>query len=141
MIEYTDTVHIDAPPSAVWAVITDADRAPEWMSIVSESERDGPLEPGTKVRSKAKFVGVPLNVENEITEADEPHRYALHGTTPFPTTLVFELSEADGGTDVTATTKVDPGKFFPVPGAVLKRQVKKQMQADSKSLKKLVERS
>ncbi|HEX9888695.1 MAG TPA: SRPBCC family protein [Nitriliruptorales bacterium] len=139
MIEYTDEVHIDAPPAEVWAVITDADRASVWMSVVRSAERDGPLEAGSTVRSRASFLGLSFDVENEITEADEPHRYALHGQKPFPTSLLFELSVSGGGTDVRATTRVDPGKFFPVPGAVLKRQVKKQMEADSRNLKKLVE--
>lgn len=140
MIEYEDQIHIDASPADVWAVLTDADQASKWMSVVKSSTREGPLEVGATVHSKASFLGLSFDVENQITEADEPSRYALHGESPFQTTLVFELAESGGGTDLTASTKVDPGKFFPVPGAVLKRQVKKQMQTDSRNLKKLVER-
>lgn len=140
MIEHRETTHIDATPSEVWAVLTDADVAHEWMSVVDRSERDGPLAPGSTIRAKAGFLGLSFEVENQITEVDEPHRYALQGDKPFPTSLLFELSESGDGTDVVATTRVDPGKFFPVPGMVLKRQVKKQARTDGQALKSLVER-
>lgn len=139
VIELDDRIHIAAAPEVVWSVIVDPDRVHEWMGPIRTAAREGPLVVGARVEVEASFLGVSFDVENEIVEADAPHRYALRGERPFPTALTFVLSAADGGTDLQARVQLDPGRYFPVPKPLLRRQAEKQVRADSRRLKALVE--
>lgn len=139
MIELEDQIHIDAPPTQVWDVLVDPELADRWMGPVRSARRDGPLAVGARVDVQASFLGMSFDVENEVVEADEPSRYALRGDRPFPTALTFVLTDADGGTDLRARLEIDPGRFFPAPKMLLRRQAEKQIHADSQRLKALVE--
>jgi hypothetical protein len=49
------TIQIDAPPSAVWAVLTDTDRYGEWNPFVRSIE--GELRPGQRIRVRLRTPG------------------------------------------------------------------------------------
>ncbi len=72
-MEYRTSIQIDAPPEAVWTVLTDVERWPEWtasMQHVGFVEGAG-LKRGAKVRIKQPRLPV---TEWEVIEV-EPNRF------------------------------------------------------------------
>lgn len=137
-IEISETVK--RPRQEVFDYITDAEKAPEWMSFADAIETDGPPALGMKATTTASLMGVKFTSENEVTAYDEPELYEVSGDKPFPLTIRYEFTAIDDDTTrVDSTIDLDPGKFFPVGGRLLIRQIEKQTKKDVANLKKKLE--
>jgi hypothetical protein len=94
------TIQIGAPPMAVWAILTDLGRYPEWNPLFLEAAGD--IAAGQRIRltSKQPATGRPMTVQPKIIVA-EPG-VALRWASSLPGIIggehSFELSAADGGT-------------------------------------------
>jgi uncharacterized protein YndB with AHSA1/START domain len=96
------TITIDVvlphPPAEVWRALTDPTALADWLMPV---EVFAPVV-GQKFVLRAKpMPGWDGVVNCEVTEVDEPHRlaYTWHGSNMrHPTTVTWQLSEADNGT-------------------------------------------
>ena len=65
---------IDAPLDAVWAVMVDTDRYPEWNPFVVRVECDGPAQPGKPIRLHVEFESGKQVVSPErITVVEPPY--------------------------------------------------------------------
>lgn len=86
------SVHIDASPAAVWAVLTDVEHAPDWTPTMSKVERldSGPFGPDSSVR--IKLVGFPATPWR-VTQFDDGRSFTW---------------VAQSGPRVTATHTVEP---------------------------------
>ena len=103
-------VHIDAPIQVVWDTLVKTDEAlPFFFGAVCDT-KDG-LKPGAKMRmitADRKYA----SVVGEVLEFSPPHRYAH--TMMFtqyddgPVTVIYELTETDGGTDFKLITENVP---------------------------------
>ena len=71
------SVVIERPVEEVWAYLNDCSHDPEWMSMITETEKltDGPVGVGTIQRSAAKLLGRRIDTTFEITE-HEPNRFS-----------------------------------------------------------------
>ena len=82
MRKFEVTRHIDAPPQAVWPVISDVARWPEWLPTINTVERldEGPLRIGSRARVTQPKLP---KAEWEVTELVDgrlalgPHRTEL----------------------------------------------------------------
>ncbi len=100
------TVHVDADPGTVWALVTDIERTGEWSPICvgCEWEGDAPGPDGPRVGDR--FVGHNRTPErswsttSEVVEA-EPRRAFAWEVNGGVVRWGYRLQPAGGGTDLT----------------------------------------
>ena len=92
---------IPAPPDAVWSVLTDTERYPEWNP--TQIAVQGKHVEGEKITATfAPPEGDPLNIEMTVRTVDAPKRLRNGGGTPGVLTFDHSwiLEPIDGGTRV-----------------------------------------
>jgi uncharacterized protein YndB with AHSA1/START domain len=75
---------VDAPPEAVWEVISDPRNLPRWnqhIKKVTGVPEDG-LRPGARYTTSLRIVGVPFDVEAEVLKIDRPKYAEIRLTGP-----------------------------------------------------------
>jgi uncharacterized protein YndB with AHSA1/START domain len=94
------TITIHAPPAAVWDVLVDIARQPEWMHDLKsvEMETAGPLRPGSRGVGTVRMFGISQVDPIEVTEVVPLRRFALRHLGRFTGAATFELSARDRGT-------------------------------------------
>jgi hypothetical protein len=94
------TIQIDAPPEAVWAVLTDLSRYPEWNPLFREASGQVAAGNRIKLRSVHPANGRLMTVKPKITVADPGTE--LKWVSRLPGIISgehrFALTPADGGT-------------------------------------------
>lgn len=109
----TASVHIDAPPEKVWALVSDVTRMGEWSSEVHEAAW---TEGATGPAAGARFRGRNERGWDEYTvTASEPGTEFsfVVGTPEEPLMLWrYQLTPIAGGTDVTETWESVRSGFF-----------------------------
>ncbi|MBM9468939.1 SRPBCC family protein [Nakamurella leprariae] len=103
----TAEIDIQAPPSAVWAALTEPEAVKQAMF---GAEVDTDWTPGSPITWTGEFQGRPFQDKGQIL-AVEPHRRLsmthwspMSGTADEPSnhhTLVYQLAERGGGTHLT----------------------------------------
>ena len=73
------TVEIAAPIDAVWAVLSDVPRQPEWMADLKAVRllTPPPLGAGTRAEGTVRIMGITVRDPITITAFDPPHRFAI----------------------------------------------------------------
>lgn len=96
------TIHIDAPPQAVWDMVMDPSRTLEWVTIARGVEHvdDGPLREGFRMDQILCLRGVNFRVKWSLEALDEPWMAKWKGRGPARSTARIDnrLSERDGAT-------------------------------------------
>lgn len=118
---------VDAPPAAVWAALTDIDRAAETLSGVSRVERvaGSGYEVGTRWRETRRMLGKEATEEMWVSAVDPERRTVVeaHSSgTAYRTT--FELTDLGGRTDLAMTFRASqtaPSGFGRIMMAVFGR--------------------
>jgi hypothetical protein len=99
------TTQIDAPPLAVWAVLTDFGRYPEWNPLFREASGEVAVGGRITLRAVQPANGRLMTVKARITAADPGAE--LRWTSSLPAIMSgehsFELTPADAGTRLTQT--------------------------------------
>jgi uncharacterized protein YndB with AHSA1/START domain len=122
-----------APPDAVFAVLADHERWPEWFPNVRQVDVLGPTE-GVGARRRVHVPG--LVVEEEFIVWDPGERWAFTGTAAKPgfvRSIVEDcrLTPTAGGTDVSYTMYLEPtGVFRPltrVGAGVVRSSIRKAL--------------
>ena len=94
------TIQIDAPPAAVWAVLTDLGRYPEWNPLFPEASGEVAVGSRITLRTVHPVNGRTMTVKPRITVADPGAE--LRWTSSLPGIISgdhsFVLAPADGGT-------------------------------------------
>ena len=91
------TVDVSAAPEAIWEVLADLARWPEWNPDISEVSVDGPLAVATRFRWKSG----PGGITSVLREVDPPHTLGWTGTTfSIRAVHVYRLEPIDAGTRV-----------------------------------------
>ncbi|MEO2108545.1 MAG: SRPBCC family protein [Actinomycetota bacterium] len=116
MREVSRTSHVDATPEAIWPDLVEGQRFAEWYAFCDEVEEPAP---GTRVLL-GSWGSQRSAVTTEIVTAEQPTRFAwrhvaeeLDGR-PAPAVAIDTTVEvvlepaADGGTDVTITSRQRP---------------------------------
>lgn len=122
-----NTLELDASPEAVFELVADLERYPEWVAIVEEAR----LVAGDRIEAGAEYEEVsylgPRRTTSrwEVTEFDPPHRQVHEGQLPFgPVELTIETSpDGDGGTVLDHTVELTAVPRFRPLGWLLERLV------------------
>jgi hypothetical protein len=99
------TTQIDAPPLAVWAVLTDLSRYPEWNPLFREASGEIAVGARITLRAVQPANGRLMTVKVRVTAADPGAE--LRWTSSLPAIMSgehsFELTPAAAGTRLTQT--------------------------------------
>ena len=143
MAQSTRTETVRAAPSAVFAVLDDVTRAPEWLSRCTKLENlsGGPTAVGTRLRyhyQDGRRTGV---MEGSVVAREQDRKLTNHFTDRITdVTADFELAPDDmGGTTVTHTTTVRLKGIGKLLTPMINRQLPRQTESAVTGLKRLVE--
>ena len=140
MVKFDVSVHVNRPVADVFKYMDDPTKLPEWNSIVEESTAsETPIKVGTRVRSKARFLGRKIESTFEVIEHEPNKRVVQKTDKPFSFKLTNTFEPEDGGTKVVGVFEGDPGAFFKLGEPILTRIAKKQFQAQLETAKELLE--
>jgi hypothetical protein len=94
------TIHIDAPPEAVWAVLTDLGRYPEWNPLFREASGQVAVGNRIRLRSVQSASGRLMTVKPKITVAEPGAELRWASSLPgiMSGEHSFALTQAGGGT-------------------------------------------
>jgi uncharacterized protein YndB with AHSA1/START domain len=141
MLKVEISCEIRRPVEEVFAYATDPAKIPEWKTSVLESRAEpvGPMRVGTQIRTVMRLLGRRIESTAEITELVPNRKVVQKTNSPFPVEVTCLAEPTSAGTKVTATAVAEPGGFFKMAEPVLVRIVKRQGQAELKTLKELLE--
>jgi uncharacterized protein YndB with AHSA1/START domain len=140
MVKFEITTHINRPVAEVFKYLADPTKLPEWNSIVEEATpSETPVRVGTKIQTRARFLGRKIDSPTVVSEYELNKRYANKSEKPFPLTITNTFEAEGGGTKVVAIFDGEPGGFFKVGEPILARIAKKQFQAQLETAKELLE--
>lgn len=148
MAHIEHTTEIDAAPEAVFDVLTDLDRLPDW-STVTVSTHDAPPKPlsaGQTFRQTLRVLGRNLDVDWEVKEVQRPNRLAYEATAPGGGRLRMtqQVRQAGDGSRVELDIDYDlPGGFVGewLDEHYAERRNEREVEHSLHNLKELVEAS
>lgn len=150
--EVSVEVQVEAPPEAVWGLLTDLGRVHEWMRHIVSARSPKGLAKGSPLHVKAKLGPYVLESEAVVTEFDRPRLFEwrvqqnlLDGK---PTDLVaeaftrFELVHEKGWTQLRGHVGFVPValKAKLAAGYAVKHYLRPQMEQAMANLKTLAEK-
>ncbi|HUF06138.1 MAG TPA: SRPBCC family protein [Candidatus Binatia bacterium] len=95
------TARIPAPPSEVFAYLSNLDNLAEWQSGIISAERvdDGPMRVGSSARVTRELMGQRLDVPLTITDYEPPARLGIASeVSGVKAAAMLDLAAADDGT-------------------------------------------
>lgn len=120
----TSTIDVDASVEELFAIVTDLEAFPEWLTDIREVEVLGRTKAGLPTASRMRVDVSIREVEYVLDYTyDEPNQVAWTSRAggdikSIIGSYTFDVND-DGGTTVVYELEMDPG--FPVPGFLLKR--------------------
>lgn len=140
MVKFEISTHINRPIAEVFKYMSDPTKLPEWNAVVEEATpSEIPVKVGTKIQTRARFLGRKIESPAVVTEHDLNKRYTTKSDKPFALTIINTFETEGGGTKVVAIFDGEPGGFFKVGEPILARIAKKQFQAQLETAKELLE--
>jgi carbon monoxide dehydrogenase subunit G len=134
------TLAIARRPEAVFELLSDIERLPEWQSSAVEAHSDGPLEVGSRVSEKRRLLGREMDTELEVVAFEPPKRLTLRSLGgPVSFNVDHELAENGGGTRLTFVAEAEPGRLLKLAEPVLARTAEQEFRQDFDRLKELLE--
>jgi uncharacterized protein YndB with AHSA1/START domain len=139
-IELELSRRIAAPASRCWELITAPERAPEWITIVSEATAEGEPGLGRVIHARGGLLGVHASTTQTVHLWQPERRYGWRGEDPFPLVIECTLDEeADRSTVFHVRAAAAPGRFLAVGRRVLHRTVRTQLSRSADRFQQLVE--
>jgi carbon monoxide dehydrogenase subunit G len=138
-IEYDLSRSLRAPVSDCWALITDPQRTPEWLTIVSDARAEGPPGEGQVISARGGLLGITTRTRQTVHLWEPERRYGWRGDDPFPLVVECTLEPAGDGTEFRVQAAATPGRFFPVGKSVVRRAVRSQLHRSADRFQRLVE--
>ncbi|MFP5318886.1 MAG: SRPBCC family protein [Acidimicrobiia bacterium] len=143
-VSVEDELTINRPRREVFAVLADKQRLPAWMAGVKRAKRlsTGPLGPGATYAVVGKMLGRRLESTYEITGYEPPSEVSGRlASSMFTFTETYRLEEDDDGATVVRLEAVaEPGRSMRFLWPLLAMAVPKQVKADHRRLKTILER-
>jgi len=142
-IDITVEKMIGRPAEEVARFAMDPANDPVWIGGISEARTvtDGPLAAGSRVARVASFLGKRIEYVNEIDELSPGDRLVMHSVAgPFPMRITYEFADREGGAVARIRVEGDAGGFYAVAAPLLRRKVRRSVEADLATLKSLLER-
>ncbi len=129
-IEVTITAEIEAAPDAVFAVLTDPARMPEWANGVKSGEwvKGSTATPGSKFKMLYRYGKRSHDITMEITATELNATYQYHTIKgPYPIDAKFILTPTANGTSLSYTQNAFSDSKLATLGFVLTRWIAKPM--------------
>ena len=142
MIRVVESIEIERSADAVFELIANLDRMPEWLTTFAavRAEDTGAIGVGTRFTATSKFIFT-YQVPLVITEYAPPSALAMRGREggPFMVENRIELTPTAVGTRVTGTFTGDSASFFKLAEPVLTRAFRQRVRQDMQGLKRALE--
>lgn len=142
MASFTVTTFIDRSPREVFDFATNPANAAQWQSGTESSKwsSEGPVGVGSTLHGVGRLLGRELVIDAEITEWNPPDLWGLKFSTgPMRVVNTNRFESKDGGTLLIQQFQGEVGGFFKIAEGLAIKQVQKTIEADGKTLKKLLE--
>ncbi len=142
MIRVEHTVVIDRPIEEVFAFMAEVENLKQWAENTIEARQtsEGPVSAGTTCTVRSKAMGRVMAHHFVVTQYEPYTRYAAKSTSgPFPMQMSYSLEPTDGGTKVYTVSEADLGGIARIAGPVLSAMARKQIAADHRKLKAMLE--
>jgi uncharacterized protein YndB with AHSA1/START domain len=143
MAPIVESIEIERPPDAVFELIANLHRMPEWIGtcVAVRIEDAGAIGPGTRFTSTSKFIFSRFDIPFLITEYVPACLLAMRSREggPFMVENRIELTPAAVGTRVTGTFTGDTTSFYKLAEPVLTRAFRARVRQDLKVLKRTLE--
>ena len=142
MITVKHTVTINRPIEEVFAFMADVENLSAWAENTIEAKQtsEGPVETGTTCTVVNKAMGREMLHHFVVTEYVPYTRYAAKSTDgPFPMHMSYTLESSEGGTIVHTVSEADLSGMLKLAEPVLRGLARKQIAADHKRLKAMLE--
>jgi carbon monoxide dehydrogenase subunit G len=143
-VQVETTIEIRQPIDVVFATLTDVANHPKWVSAVAEIRNlsYNPVNAATTWQQAGKFMGRELIGNVEVVAHEPPHKFAIRseGTGIGDGQLSWTLEPITTGTRIGMAADLEPGGFVAnLAVTLLKGAIKKQIEGDMQSLKRLLE--
>ena len=143
MIHVVESIEIERPMEAVFGLITDFGRMPEWMGLCVRArvEDEAGVRMGALVTVTERFVASHFDLPLVVTEYAPPRVLAMRSREggPFQVENHIELIPIALGTRLTGTFTGDTSSFYKIAEPVLKRSFRANVRKDLSALKRLLE--
>lgn len=143
MSRIIESIEIDRPAEAVFHLVGNVERMPEWietcLDVRLEDER--PVGIGTRFTFTSKFIFNRFEIPYVITEYASPRVLRLRSRDggPFAVEIRIELTPMAVGTRVTGTFTGDTTGFYKLAEPVLTRAFRARVREDLRTLKRTLE--
>ncbi len=143
MPQYSHTLEVDAPPEAIFAILDDVTRTPEWLGRCTELENltGGPIAVGQQLKYHYKD-GRRTGVMDGQVAAHDPNRHLENRFTDTMMDVSVDFRAEPLGADRTRLTHsitIDTKGMGKVFTPLIKRQLPEQTMGAMNSLKALAE--
>lgn len=143
MVDVRTEIVIQCPRDEAAAYTADPDRAPEWYQNIRSAEwrTPKPLQVGTRIAFKARFLGRELVYVYEVAEYVRSEKLVMRtAESPFPMETTYEWSDAgDGGTRMKLRNRGEPGAFFKLFAPLMAAAMRKANLKDLQEAKRILE--
>lgn len=143
MFNVVASIEIERPTAAVFDLIGNIRRMPEWIDscVAVRVEKRGPIGAGTQFTHTSKFINRRFEIPFLLTEFEPPRVLTMRTREggPFMTENRVELAPTGTGTRVTATFSGDATRFYKLAEPVLTRAFEKRVRQSLRTLKQALE--
>jgi uncharacterized protein YndB with AHSA1/START domain len=144
LIRITESISIEQPPSAVWAVVTDVGSHPRWRPALREFRQttDGPLRVGSQIHEVLGWRDREITLLDEVTALESERRLGIRGgwkAADFELDILLEPS-GDGTIATFDWTFSPKSMLMRIAAPLLGRTFKRSTREELEGLKTYVER-
>ena len=142
MDAFTLTTFIDRPQQEVFDFMSDPANFAQWQRGTESGgwASEGPVVVGSIGHVEGRLLGRKLVMDTEVTQWEPPTSWGMKGSSgPMRFEVTNQLEPKDGGTLLTQDFSGEVGGFFKMFEGLARKQLKKQVEADGKALKTLLE--
>jgi uncharacterized membrane protein len=142
-VDVLTEIVISRPAGAVAAYAADPANAPAWYENISSItwETSPPLQTGSRVAFKARFLGRELAYTYEITDFTPAGRLVMRtsqGPFPMETTYTWQAA-GDGSTRMTLRNRGEPAGFSKLAAPFIAMAMRRANRKDLRNLKTILE--
>ncbi|HEV8672336.1 MAG TPA: SRPBCC family protein [Candidatus Limnocylindria bacterium] len=135
------SIVINRPARAVFARLTDLERAREWAPQMGRFHIDGPLREGTTMHEERRLLGLKLNAIWTVTRFVPDKAFGLHlGFGPIRGDFEYLLEPAATGTRLTQTTDLGFRAPLSFLSPLIAGEAQKEEDTELVRLKEILER-
>ncbi|MGI9615167.1 MAG: SRPBCC family protein [Acidimicrobiales bacterium] len=143
MIEVLIDIDVKAPPDEVFAFWSDHANNPSWQNGMKSCTwtSEPPIGVGSTYDQEASFLGRPITTSFEVVEFEPGTKIRITSTvSTLPLDITREVAPtAEGGTNLKATIRGEPGGLMKLMNPLSQRMVARNVNRDYARLKVLLD--